>query len=292
MKRYEAARTERQALGTRPNQALVFLTHHGSRRIYRHFERLRHDLRDVMPAYLALHRPEEGTAEPLFVPDLTISAADAASAFPIRYDAMIRQRGDFFHFNDLVYPAGVYACHVQRIRLPLDDRGGRRLFRRLGRALRRHGREPGRSDRRKLCAPVAKRCVGASVYVRKPRVGFPRDRDAGLFPARSLLARLPRNIRKGGERPCLGWPFRGALSDHCRPSWAQDRDTDAGRARLRRAVLEGEPHTRRVGRRRHLHLQFRSEPQRRVLPRGTGELSSEEPPLPSGEGRARCLSTL
>ena len=104
MKRYEAAGAELQAdLGTRPKQAVIFLTHHASRRVYGHFERLRRDLLGVMPTYLAFHRPQAGAADPPFVPDITISAADAASMFPTRYNAMIRQQEDYFLFIDLAY---------------------------------------------------------------------------------------------------------------------------------------------------------------------------------------------
>lgn len=93
----------RSTQNARPRQAIVMLTHRNSRRIYRHFERLRDDLRDVMPAFLCLHRPTDDLPAPPFVPDFTVTVSDGISVLPLRHEKMLGAGGSYHHYIELAY---------------------------------------------------------------------------------------------------------------------------------------------------------------------------------------------
>jgi hypothetical protein len=84
-----------------PRQAVVFLTHRNSERIYRHFTRLKHELRHTMPVFLCLHRPRPDLPDPPFRPDIVVSVEDGAAALPVRHAEMQRANTGYMSFNDL-----------------------------------------------------------------------------------------------------------------------------------------------------------------------------------------------
>jgi GT2 family glycosyltransferase len=118
-----------------PKQAVVFLTHRDSERINRHFERLRRDLRDVMPVFFCQHRPDPEASAPLFDPDITISLADGARLLPRRYaEWMTPGRSKFAAYTDLaLIPAMLHPQletfeHIWIIEYDVDFTGDWRTF--------------------------------------------------------------------------------------------------------------------------------------------------------------------
>lgn len=86
-----------------PSQAILFLTHRNSSRVYHHFERLRQDLKDMMPVFLCLHRPNDEMPAPPFVPDFTVTVSDSSALLPERYKLVLAANGSYRRQMELAY---------------------------------------------------------------------------------------------------------------------------------------------------------------------------------------------
>ena len=89
-----------------PRQAIVFLTHVESIRVLNHYERLKHETRDLLDTFLCVHEvASRGLAPRIFPADFRISAQATAQYAPRRYEQMLRsyESASYFGHIDLIF---------------------------------------------------------------------------------------------------------------------------------------------------------------------------------------------
>jgi hypothetical protein len=87
-------------------QAIVFLTHVESIRVLNHYERLKHETRDLLDTFLCVHEvPSRGLAPRVFPADFRVSTQATVQYAPRRYEQMLRsyESASYFGHIDLIF---------------------------------------------------------------------------------------------------------------------------------------------------------------------------------------------